>query len=154
VKPATSKLLGVISKELGKLGNPIVIEGHTDSHPLGSKPGYSNWELSADRANAARRAMENRGVQPGQIVGVRGFADRKPKDPDNPFHPMNRRVSILVAYSSGGGFGESASKEKESAQETKESAPKESAAKEEPHSGGEHSESSGHADSESHESDH
>jgi chemotaxis protein MotB len=98
LKPYTQKLLRLIAKQLGKFQNPMVIEGHTDSHPLGRAGGYSNWELSADRANSARRAMETGGLMPGQVLAVRGYADRKPKHKDA-FHYSNRRVSILLAYS-------------------------------------------------------
>jgi chemotaxis protein MotB len=100
LKASTVHLLRVIAKELGGLNNPIVIEGHTDSTPVAGKFGYSNWELSADRANAARRAMENNGLRPNQVLGVRGYADRKLLRPDQPSHFSNRRVSILVAYGS------------------------------------------------------
>jgi chemotaxis protein MotB len=92
----------VIAKQLRDVNNPIVIEGHTDSLPLVSEPHYSNWELSADRANAARRAMEASGLRPRQVLAVRGYADRKPLRPRDPRHYSNRRVSILVAYSTAG----------------------------------------------------
>jgi chemotaxis protein MotB len=98
LKPRTRKLLKFIAGKLRTLKNPIVVEGHTDSAPLGRPGGYTNWELSADRANCARRAMETQGLLPGQVIAVRGFADRKPLKPDDPFHFSNRRVSILVAY--------------------------------------------------------
>lgn len=102
LKPHTRHLLGVIAKQLRDVNNPIVIEGHTDSLPLVSEPHYSNWELSADRANAARRAMEASGLRPRQVLAVRGYADRKPLRPRDPRHYSNRRVSILVAYSTAG----------------------------------------------------
>lgn len=97
LKPYTRKILHFIAHKLRTLKSPIVVEGHTDSHPLGIAGGYSNWELSADRANAARRIMEKEGLLPGQIIAVRGYADRKLLNKD-PFHFSNRRVSILVAY--------------------------------------------------------
>lgn len=100
LKSRTVRLLHLIAKELGNLKNPIVIEGHTDSQPLRRSDGYSNWELSTDRANSARRAMEDKGLQPKQIIAVRGFADRKLLKPEEPTHFSNRRVSILVAYTS------------------------------------------------------
>jgi chemotaxis protein MotB len=96
LKPGTSLLLTAIASELGKLPNYIVIEGHTDSRPYSGKYGYSNWELSADRANSARKLMESAGLQSGQIVEIRGNADRRPKLPDFPEHPGNRRVAIIV----------------------------------------------------------
>ena len=94
--PETEKVLSVIARELGTLGNEIVIEGHTDSRQYANAERYTNWELSADRANAARRIMAREGVQPGQIVTVRGFADRQPKFADDPMDARNRRVSVVV----------------------------------------------------------
>ncbi len=102
LKPRTVHLLQLIAKQLKDLNNPIVIEGHTDSRPLNGANGYSNWELSADRANSARKAMEEHGLRQGQILAVRGFADRKLLRPDEPTHFSNRRVSILVAYTGAG----------------------------------------------------
>jgi chemotaxis protein MotB len=101
LNPRTVRLLQVIAHELRDLKNPIVVEGHTDSRPLNGANGYSNWELSGDRANAARRAMEEHGLRKGQIIGFRGFADRKLLRKDDPTHFSNRRVSILVAYPGG-----------------------------------------------------
>lgn len=98
LKPRTVRLLQLIANQLAKLHNPIMIEGHTDSSPLGLANGYSNWELSADRANSARRAMEAHGLRPNQVLAVRGYADRKLLHPEDPMHFSNRRVSILVAY--------------------------------------------------------
>jgi len=102
LNPKTVKLLQVIAQELREVKSPIIVEGHTDSRPLGGANGYSNWELSSDRANAARRAMSEHGLRPGQIIGVRGYADRKLLKPDDPMHFSNRRVSILVANTGGG----------------------------------------------------
>jgi chemotaxis protein MotB len=87
----------IIARELGKLENRIVIEGHTDQS--GSNDGeYSNWELSADRANAARQLMEVSGLNTGQVREVRGYADRFPMMTDQPQDPRNRRVSLIVLY--------------------------------------------------------
>jgi chemotaxis protein MotB len=94
--PATVKLLAVIAGELGRLPNPIAVEGHTDSVSYQLHAGYTNWELSTDRANAARRTMEAHGLRHHQVVEVRGYADSKLRDPKHPTNPMNRRVSILV----------------------------------------------------------
>jgi chemotaxis protein MotB len=96
LKPRTSLLLTAIAKELGYLPNFIVIEGHTDSKPFSGIDGYSNWELSADRANSARKLMENAGLRAGQIVEVRGYADRMPRLPERPGDPRNRRVAIIA----------------------------------------------------------
>jgi chemotaxis protein MotB len=89
-------VLGVIAEEIGKLSNDVVIEGHTDSMKYSAGASYGNWELSADRANAARRVMENRGVRAGQVRAVRGFADTQLHVEKDPTDPRNRRVSIVV----------------------------------------------------------
>ena len=94
----TVRLLQMIAHHLGNLNNPIVMEGDTDSHPFTGRPGYSNWELSVDRANAARRAMEGHGLHKGQVIEVRGYANHKLLGPKHPYSYVNRRVSILVAY--------------------------------------------------------
>ena len=99
LKPATQRILGVIARELGALGKPMAVEGHTDSRPYPSAGRYTNWELSADRANAARRALEEAGLPKGLIRAVRGFADTHPSKTDDPLSPQNRRVSILVMAS-------------------------------------------------------
>jgi chemotaxis protein MotB len=88
-----------LAKEIGQLPNFVTIEGHTDSKPFSSKKGgYSNWELSADRANAARRLMEEAGLRPNQVTQVRGFADQRLRMKDAPDDPSNRRISIIVQY--------------------------------------------------------
>jgi len=96
LKPRAGVLLEAISSELAKLENYIVIEGHTDSRPYTARRDYTNWELSADRANSARKLMENAGLRPGQVVEIRGFADRMPRLENSPEDPRNRRVSIIV----------------------------------------------------------
>jgi chemotaxis protein MotB len=91
-------LLVKLAQELGKLPNKISIEGHTDSKPFARGRNYGNWELSSDRAHAARRLMQENGLGPQQVTQVRGFADqhlRKPKDPED---PANRRISVIVEY--------------------------------------------------------
>jgi len=97
LKPETKDLLQLIAQELGKIPNHISIEGHTDSRPYGGKD-YTNWELSADRANAARRVMEESGVKKGQTTSVRGCADRHLCNPGDPMDVQNRRVSIVVRF--------------------------------------------------------
>ena len=92
------ELLVLLAGELSRLPNNLLIEGHTDSKPLVSADGYSNWELSVDRANQARRIMEGSGLRHGQIVQVRGFADRTPRIVEDPSNDSNRRVSIIVQY--------------------------------------------------------
>lgn len=96
LKSAAKGLLAALAKEIGKLPNYVEVEGHTDSRQYGKHSTYTNWELSADRANAARRVLEENGLWPGQIVKVTGFADKKLKNPENPFDFSNRRTSILI----------------------------------------------------------
>lgn len=96
--PSARRLLTLIAGELGRLANPVVIEGHTDVRPFQGKGGYSNWELSTDRANAARRVMEAAGLRPGQVAEVSGYAATRLRDPKRPASPVNRRVSILIPY--------------------------------------------------------
>jgi chemotaxis protein MotB len=92
---AGADLLKVLADNLVKLPNKIVIEGHTDSTPFG-RVDYSNWELSADRANAARRILADSGLDPSRISQVRGFADQRLLLKDDPTNPSNRRISIIV----------------------------------------------------------
>jgi chemotaxis protein MotB len=96
LKGDTERLLAAIAKELGQVPNDIVLEGHTDSKPYSAANGYTNWELSADRANAARRIMEGHGLGKHQVKGVRGYAATRPRLPDDTLDPRNRRVSIVV----------------------------------------------------------
>lgn len=96
--PILREVLKVLSKEAGRLPNPISIEGHTDSRPFAASGTYTNWELSTDRANAARRLMESSGLHPGQVVQVRGYADRKLRKPLQPEDASNRRISVLIQY--------------------------------------------------------
>jgi chemotaxis protein MotB len=91
-------LLILLAQELGKLPNKLSIEGHTDSKPYSGKRDYGNWELSADRANAARRLMQENGVRPDQVSQVRGFADERLRTPNDPFDASNRRISVIVQY--------------------------------------------------------
>ena len=98
---AGEHLLNVLSQELVRLPNKIVIEGHTDASPFRdstASSGYSNWELAADRANAARRLLSADGLRPDQIVEMRGFANQRLLNPANPNDPRNRRVSLVVKY--------------------------------------------------------
>jgi chemotaxis protein MotB len=90
------KILSVIAREIGKLENDVVIEGHTDSRQYTNGERYGNWELSSDRANAARRVMLDQGLRDGQLRAVRGFADNDLRIVDQPLDARNRRVSIVV----------------------------------------------------------
>lgn len=91
-------LLSALAAELGQLPNSLSIEGHTDARPFAAKGNYSNWELSADRANAARRVMQENGLGPKQVTQVRGYADQQLRKPDSPEDASNRRITIIVRY--------------------------------------------------------
>jgi chemotaxis protein MotB len=92
------KILMAIARELAKLPNGVVIEGYTDSRQYSKGDTYTNWDLSADRANSARRVLERNGVQAGQIQEVRGYGDTHLRVPSDPLDARNRRVSMLVRY--------------------------------------------------------
>ncbi len=99
MKAASLLALQLIGKELAPLPNAIVLEGHTDAAQFGNDISYGNWELSADRANAARRVLEGSGVAAVRIREVRGYAATRLRIPDDPTAPANRRISILLPYS-------------------------------------------------------
>ncbi|HXW90290.1 MAG TPA: flagellar motor protein MotB [Terriglobales bacterium] len=92
------ELLSLLAQELGKLPNKLSIEGHTDSKPYSLSTNYGNWELSADRANAARRFMQQNGVRLDQVAQVRGYADQRLRTPADPLAPSNRRISVIIQY--------------------------------------------------------
>jgi chemotaxis protein MotB len=94
----SASVLVKLAEELGHLPNDMCIEGHTDSKPFSGATDYSNWELSTDRAHAARRLMEKSGLRPSQVIQVRGFADHRLRKSDAPFDPSNRRISLIVRY--------------------------------------------------------
>jgi chemotaxis protein MotB len=91
-------LLVALADQLGKLPNHISIEGHTDAKPYAPNQNYSNWELSTDRANSARRIMQANGLRDDQVSQVRGYADQKLRVRDNPLEPSNRRITLIVQY--------------------------------------------------------
>jgi chemotaxis protein MotB len=96
---AGSRLLRALAAELTRMGNRIIIEGHTDALPFrndGSAGGYGNWELSADRANAARRLLLESGLPAGRVAEIRGFADQDLLEAADPNDARNRRVSVVV----------------------------------------------------------
>jgi chemotaxis protein MotB len=97
--PPAQRALAIIGQELTELANDVVIEGHTDARPFGTSRDYSNWELSADRANAARRVLTAAGIVSTRVREVRGHADRSLRVATNPLDPANRRVSILIPFS-------------------------------------------------------
>ena len=98
LKPDGAELLITLAQELGQLPNKLSIEGHTDSQPYAPTATYGNWELSADRANAARRVMQANGIRIDQVRQVRGFADQRLRKPEAPLDPANRRISVIVQY--------------------------------------------------------
>jgi chemotaxis protein MotB len=94
--PTAVAILGAISAELASLNDRILFEGHTDSRPYVDGTTYGNWELSTDRANAARRVMQRAGLPADRVTGVRGYADTQPRITADASDPRNRRVSIVV----------------------------------------------------------
>ena len=98
LRPKAVSAIALIADEIALLSNPIILEGHTDGAPFGVGGSYTNWELSADRANAARRIVVGAGVPIDRLVQVRGLADRDLRNPDDPFDPTNRRISIFLPF--------------------------------------------------------
>jgi len=97
VKPYMRDILTEIGRALLDVDNKISLDGHTDSQAYGNAArGYSNWELSADRANASRRELIAAGMPEDKLARVVGMASSLPLEPDNPLAPSNRRISILV----------------------------------------------------------
>ena len=96
LKYYSQDILFELAKTLGSVNNKLSITGHTDSTPFGGRPGYTNWELSADRANTARRALVAGGVRQQQIARVVGLSDSVLFDKEDPNAPVNRRISIIV----------------------------------------------------------
>jgi chemotaxis protein MotB len=94
--PALQGLLQVLSVEIGKLPNSLLIEGHTDSRPFSTSLSYGNWELSTDRANMSRRLMQSSGVRPDQVAQVRGSADQSLRKPLQPQDASNRRITLII----------------------------------------------------------
>ena len=86
----------VIGEIVADLPNRVVVEGHTDSKPYSDDMRYSNWELSTDRANVARRLLEESGVGGERVDAVRGYASTRPRFEEDTEDPRNRRISILV----------------------------------------------------------
>ncbi len=103
--PTGEEILQLLAAQLGKLPNRLSVEGHTDANPYVSATGYSNWELSSDRANEARKLIQQSGVRSDQVADVRGYADQKLRKPEDPTSASNRRVSIVVKYRTPDGSG-------------------------------------------------
>lgn len=99
VAPYMRSLLRTIAPLLNELPNELSISGHTDSVPYaGGYRGYSNWELSNDRANASRRELVAGGFDPDQLLRVSGFADRVLLPDTEPTDPINRRIELVVLF--------------------------------------------------------
>jgi len=96
------EILTMVAHQLSTVPNRISIEGHTDAQPYSGAANYTNWELSTDRANAARRLMQADGLRANQVSQVRGYADQQLRVPSNPFDPSNRRISLIVQYLNSG----------------------------------------------------
>jgi chemotaxis protein MotB len=122
-----TELLTLLAQQLGKLPNKLSIEGHTDSKPFSANGIYSNWELSADRANAARRIMQQKGLAPDQVTQIRGYADQRLRKPNDPLDPANRRITVIVQFIVKPHTGEDAPTEAELAKDGDKAAPKEGA---------------------------
>lgn len=97
VAPYMRNLLRAIAPLLNDMDNPLSLSGHTDSIPYsGGYRGYSNWELSSDRANASRRELVAGGLDPEKLLRVAGMGDRVPLSDTAPDDPVNRRIAIVV----------------------------------------------------------
>lgn len=100
ITPSAAIAFQKVASILKKAPNQIDIVGHTDATPYVSRGGLTNWELSSNRANAARKLLEQYGIPPTQINGVIGRADRELHDQKNPSNPSNRRISLKVKFTS------------------------------------------------------
>lgn len=98
--PTARKIFKVIGESIKDVPNKIAIEGHTDALTYSSSR-YTNWELSTERASAARKELEANGLDPDRLARVSGFAATEPFIKGNPNDPRNRRISIILQYSTG-----------------------------------------------------
>ena len=96
--PAARSAISIVGSELKGMRSPVAVEGHTDATRYAPGARYTNWELSGDRANAARRQLEQVGVAAGRINEVRGYADTRLRNPLFPLAHENRRISILLQF--------------------------------------------------------
>ena len=96
LRPYAMEILWAMGRIFGNVPNKVSVFGHTDGARFTSEDAYSNWELSADRANAARRALVDGGLHPDQIAQIIGMADSVPLDTADAMSPMNRRIVIMV----------------------------------------------------------
>ena len=97
-RPLAAAFLARLGAHLASMPNPVVVDGYTDAVPYSARNGYTNWELSADRANAARRVLTGGALPDAQIRQVRGHADRELRHPDRPTAAANRRVTITMLF--------------------------------------------------------
>lgn len=100
-QPRTAAILKVIADIIGAVRNGIVVTGHTDSRPFVGAGPYGNWDLSSDRANAARRVLADGGVAPERFRRIEGRADLEPLIERNPTDPRNRRIAITLLRTAG-----------------------------------------------------
>ncbi|MBX3111332.1 MAG: OmpA family protein [Fimbriimonadaceae bacterium] len=96
IRPKARELFNTLAPVLAQMNRKMFIDGHTDARPMAG--GMDNYDLSSARANAVRRLLQLGGVKEGQILEVRGKADKEPRVPDDPYHFSNRRVSIVMPY--------------------------------------------------------
>lgn len=97
LEPYTKEILHEIGKMLNQMPNKVSLSGHTDATPYATdRKGFSNWDLSADRANASRRELITGGMDEDKVVRVVGLSSAVLFDKANPFNPINRRISIIV----------------------------------------------------------
>ena len=97
LQPYTREILLEIGHALNDVPNKVSLSGHTDATPYANgERGYSNWELSADRANASRRVLVAGGMDESKVLRVVGLSSASPLNKDDPFNPINRRISIVV----------------------------------------------------------
>jgi len=94
----SKELLQKVAQAIHGLPNKLSISGHTDAAAYAGQAGYSNWELSSDRANASRRVLVEAGIDPSRVQAVNGKAETDPLDPKNPLSPVNRRISIVLLH--------------------------------------------------------
>ncbi len=97
VRPEAKQLIGRLAPILARSGRQMIIEGHTDATPYAGT-GYTNMDLSTDRAASLRRLLSQDGVAESQVLQVRGYGATKLKRPDDPTHFSNRRVTILLPF--------------------------------------------------------
>ncbi|MBI2381917.1 MAG: flagellar motor protein MotB [Gammaproteobacteria bacterium] len=96
MKPYSRDVMASLAPLIDKVPNKISVTGHTDATPYGSGASYTNWELSADRANSARRALQEGGYPEGKMATVQGMGSASPFLPESPTDPINRRIAIIV----------------------------------------------------------